>query len=790
MASAVLRKSVTDLTRRKARAVFTVLTLAIAVASVGIFAIPSLMDKAMQKEVQANRLPDLTLSTKPLALTAGQLAALGRLPNVEAADGRSYFQTRAWVGERRVKAIVVGVPDYARQGVDVVSLVSGAAPTGTSVLSDVQNEKQGRFSGKEGSTIRVLGVGDRTVTVPVTGVARNLTGDQAAVGMEAIVLYSTPALIARLGADPGYSSLEFRLADTSTAAADRTIAAARRYLATNTPFVNFTDLPAVREPGTYPGKEMFDQLASLMNVFTVLALLAGLVLISNTMTTLIGEQRREIGMMKAIGATRKQIRRVYLRTALLLGAAGSVVGVVLGLLVANAVVRFFGSSFFAISPGFEVSVPVVVASVVVGLLAPPLAALPAIRRGSRISVREGLEEVPALQGGQAALDRGLRRLAFLPRTAQIGVRSVTRRGRRSVTTVVQIALAVGTLLAVLALIDSVTKTTNAVWNQSHWAIQLNTVVGTQFDARADRLIRTTPGVARAQPSLMNTMTYKGKDGLLFAFPEQPLFETPMLEGRMFTAAEAAGGARVAVIAQNLARTTGTKVGDTVTLQTAAGPQSFWVMGKTSSQWFNGTTFFVPLQTMQELLHRDTVNGYLVATTSGDHGAIDRTATRLEDRLAAGGYGVGTEVKYSKQQANVRQNKTLSTAIGVLGLLIVAISMVGLVNAITMSVLERTREIGVLRCVGARARDIRRVFTAEGITVSLAGWLLGIPVGYALARMFSWLMLEVVGIDFGFSFPPLNLLIALVGTVLLALLIMRIPLRRAVRFKPGEAIRYA
>src|SRR5512146_1546713 len=117
MASAVLRKSVTDLTRRKARAVFTVLTLAIAVASVGIFAIPSLMDQAMQKEVQANRLPDLTLSTKPLVLSSAQLAALRRLPNVVAADGRSYFQTRAWVGERRVKAVVIAAPDFVRQGV-------------------------------------------------------------------------------------------------------------------------------------------------------------------------------------------------------------------------------------------------------------------------------------------------------------------------------------------------------------------------------------------------------------------------------------------------------------------------------------------------------------------------------------------------------------------------------------------------------------------------------------------------------------------------------------------------
>ncbi len=67
---------------------------------------------------------------------------------------------------------------------------------------------------------------------------------------------------------------------------------------------------------------------------------------------------------------------------------------------------------------------------------------------------------------------------------------------------------------------------------------------------------------------------------------------------------------------------------------------------------------------------------------------------------------------------------------------------------------------------------------------------GIPVGYALARLLNWLLLEVVGIEFTFTFPPLNVLFALVGTIVLALLIMRLPLRRAVRLKPGEALRYA
>ena len=64
MASTLLKKSITDLTRRKARAVFAVLTLAIAVASVGIFAASPLMDRAMQGEVRASRLADLTLQTR------------------------------------------------------------------------------------------------------------------------------------------------------------------------------------------------------------------------------------------------------------------------------------------------------------------------------------------------------------------------------------------------------------------------------------------------------------------------------------------------------------------------------------------------------------------------------------------------------------------------------------------------------------------------------------------------------------------------------------------------------
>ena len=95
------------------------------------------------------------------------------------------------------------------------------------------------------------------------------------------------------------------------------------------------------------------------------------------------------------------------------------------------------------------------------------------------------------------------------------------------------------------------------------------------------------------------------------------------------------------------------------------------------------------------------------------------------------------------------------------------SMVGLANAITMSIIERTREIGILRCIGARARDVRRIFSTEGVALALAGWLLGIPLGYALTRLIVRLLWEIAGVRVPVLFPPWNVVLALVGTVVLA-----------------------
>jgi hypothetical protein len=178
MVSATLRKSISDLTRRRARAVFTVATLALAVGSMSFFALPTLIDRAMQDEVRAGRLADVTLSLRPLELTDEQLAALAAIPNVQAVEPRSSVDARVLVGERRAPARLIGVHDFAHQGVDVVRVESGALPGPGEVLADVQDANVGVYDGRAGDALTLVGGSSRQAALEVSGRGRSLPGGE------------------------------------------------------------------------------------------------------------------------------------------------------------------------------------------------------------------------------------------------------------------------------------------------------------------------------------------------------------------------------------------------------------------------------------------------------------------------------------------------------------------------------------------------------------------------------------------------------------------------------------
>lgn len=778
------RKSWHDLRRRPARSAFTVATIAAAVAGLSLFAMPTLMDRAMADRIAEDRLHDVQLYTGDVVLDETDLRSLADVAGVAAVGARTVYPSRLFVGDRREDVLVVGVPSCDDQPVNVVGIDSGTAPTAGEALTDPQNARSGRFSGDVGTRVRVEGVAGAFSEVRIAGRGDTMVFSQVAVE-ERAVLYAPQPTVNEMAGARGVNTVELLVEDPAEAAAvaDRV----RARLLELEPGIVFTELPDVREAGTWPGQDTFDNFSTLFYVGAVLALVSALVLISNTMTTMVAEQTREIAVMKAIGGRRRQIVRSFLQTVGILGLSGSLLGVAVGVPFANLLVAFVGDRFFGLDPAWGVSVPVIVIGLLVGVAGATLAALPALRRAARLSVRRGLDVGTGVSGG-TGVDRVLRRVR-LPHNARVGLRNVARRRARTFGTVVQVGLAAGVALGFLALGVTVSDVTGDTWDAMSWDVLVIRRANVELDPAAGRVIEAVDGVETAHPTLYNDLEVEGGQYESWGLPvDSRLYSPDMLAGRWF--AEGDEGDSVAVVGRALATKVGLEVGDTLTVGTARGRADLEVVGIDRVLMNNGTTVYVPLGTFQELLGRTDSNTYWVRSQGQDEPDIDRLAAALEDELTAAGYPVRTEIHYVEREANLADNRVLVGVLAVMGVPIVAIGMIGLVNLMTMNVIERTREIGILRCIGARARDIRRIFRSEALVTAAVGWLIAVPLGWSIGRLLVWIVSEVF--DFGaipYTFPAWYPPFALLVTLALAWLVVLAPVRRAARLRPGDALRY-
>ena len=131
------------------------------------------------------------------------------------------------------------------------------------------------------------------------------------------------------------------------------------------------------------------------------------------------------------------------------------------------------------------------------------------------------------------------------------------------------------------------------------------------------------------------------------------------------------------------------------------------------------------------------------------------------------------------------DQLLSLLYALLGISLI-ISLFGIVNALVLSIYERTREIGMLRAIGTTRRQMRAIVRYESIITAVIGGVLGIVIGV----LFAWILtrgLEDQGI--GFSFPVLTLIIFLVLAILAGVLAAMLPARRAARLNPLEALHH-
>ncbi|MCW2715953.1 MAG: hypothetical protein JWN88_3000 [Frankiales bacterium] len=576
-------------------------------------------------------------------------------------------------------------------------------------------------------------------------------------------------------------------------------------------------------------KGFFGFFRTFLLVFAGIALFVGAFLIFNTFNILVAQRSRELALLRALGASRRQVTLSVLVEAVLVGLSASVLGLGLGIGVARMLQSIINSFGGALPSGpLVISPATVLASLVTGLVVtvlaavvparraasvPPVAAMRdaaaperSLRRGTLIGVvlvvagaatlAVGFQGTLALVGagallsflGVAALSpllsRPVSRVLGAPFSrgvpGQLGRLNAMRNPRRTASTAAALMIGMALVTAVGVLGASAKTSVSKIIEGAVGADAIVQANGPQGlpSAVAD-VLAGTPGVASVARIRFDQAQVGGQAMFVTAISRQAVGRGLVLDR---VSGDMAGlSADRVLLGESEAAKRSLAVGDELELRLArGGPRTVQVAGTyadnqlagpilldlSASESFSTTTDGVVLIEKQEgtasaaLLDavRAATAPYPTAEVQDRSAFIDETASQIDVVLSI---------------------------ISVLLALSVLIAVLGIVNTLALAVLERTREIGLLRAVGLSRRQTRRMVTVEAVIVAVFGALLGIAVGSVFGVALQRALADdgITELTFPFGRLAIFLGVAALAGVLAALL----PARRAARLDVLRAI---
>lgn len=507
-----------------------------------------------------------------------------------------------------------------------------------------------------------------------------------------------------------------------------------------------------------------------------LILLAGVVSVAVLLGRIVRNQQPLIGVTKAIGYRDRAVLRHYLTYALVLAAAGSVVGVIAGTALGAVITRGYAAELGI--PFTDTTFHPIIALIATALtvLAATAAAARPAWRSARLAPATAVR-VDIASTGRARRGR-LESLLRLPLTIRLPLRTMQRARGRTVGTVAGIATAFVLVLMVLGLRDGLGLFLSRTFDDlERWDIAAT------FDQPQPITVvddaRRIAGVEDATPFLQlpaSITTPDGREDLLVTAlePDQDL-RALRLSG--ITPAEALRDGAI-VLTDAVAADLGVTVGDNVTLTSPAGTHDL-VVGATSDEPIPARAY-LSLATAARLAGTDTppINGlYLRA----DADAGPEIRAQLFDLPGAESVKLRAE-----QRADLQSLLAIFNAImAVMLTFAVAMAFALVFNTMTINVLEREREYATMRSLGSRPAAIGRLLAAEGIALWLLALVPGLLVGTWVARRLG----EAVAaglFDLPIELTVTSYAVTTAGILIIVLLALLLPLRRVARLDLASA----
>ena len=555
----------------------------------------------------------------------------------------------------------------------------------------------------------------------------------------------------------------------------------------------------VPEPGKLALQDLFDALSLLLTPLGLLALVLSGFLVINTISALLGQQVRQIGVMKAIGARRSQVVGMYLGAVLIYSLPALAIAVPVTVVAAGGIVSFLGGFINFDFPRWSLPVDVLLLQVAVGVLVPLLAALYPILRGTGITVREAIMDYGTTAGQVKSgwLTRFLKSLRGLSRPMQLSLRNTFRRRARLVMTLITLVLGGMIFMTVGSVRSSLDGLIETGLDYYQFDVQI------QFEEpyrirRVDQVARSLPGVATVEGWLGAQAIIARDDGTegdtltMTALPaDSKMVKPTLLSGRWLQPDDQ----NAIVISQNvLAAEPGLGVGSPLVVEIGEKEYTWQVVGV--AQVLGGPPNQIPVYVNYPYFARLTadVNRASSLQLKLDPASgltMDEAATILSERLEKGGYGVASTFTIDTlRRFTGAFFDIIVYLLLAMGVLIAAVGALGLAGAMSTNVLERTREIGVMRAIGASDGSVLRIVMVEGMLIGLLSWMLGallaFPVGLLLANTVG-LVLFQSALPYVFSASGVVTWLAIV--VVLAALASFLPAWRATRLTVREVLAY-
>jgi putative ABC transport system permease protein len=530
----------------------------------------------------------------------------------------------------------------------------------------------------------------------------------------------------------------------------------------------------------------------VIRVLSLIALLLTGMLIINTMTVLITEQMRIIGTMKAIGGTRWVIMQGYLISVGMYSLVGTILGLAAGIGAGNQLAAVFAGIIQIDLGPFQVSPWILVVSILVGLLLPPLAALAPLWQGTRITVREAMSAYGVSAGSSKQRAWG-RRLAWVPQTAWLGVRGIFRKRMRAILTLLALTLSCAVFMSVQITTSSIGYTLDQQANAFHcdltaqWgSIKYRPGIYVNMLQQMQALAN----VERVEPRTSGTVTTRQGDLLLTGLVAQTQFyQYHLVAGRWLAASES----NTIVLSDLAAQKLHLQVGDALTLTQDTTQATWRIVGIVHDLNVSGGIgeAFTTLENVNVNLLRlpaDSMMMMMVRARNHTEDAVNQLAGQVNSTLS----GLGVQTQVTTLQQMTAQAQSVDLIIYVLfysiAMIVALVGLLGLFSTISTSVLERRLEIGILRTLGAKGRRIASVFWLESTALALLAWgmgtLLGLPGAYGIIRLLSTLI-----VPFDFLVPPVLVLTTLGFVMVVTLLASVGPALRASRLHLREVLRY-